>query len=611
MNGFTGRILHVDLNSSTTSVEEPDELFYRKYLGGSGIVGYYLLHEVPESVDPLGPDNVLVFAGGVLTGVSITGSGRNAVGAISPLTGGFGEAEVGGFFGAEMRRAGYDAIVIKGAARKPVYLWINNGEVEIKHADRLWGKSTKDCQEILKTELGDGRIRISAIGPGGENLVRYACIVNDLKHVAGRTGLGAVMGSKKLKAIAVRGKIQISTANREKILEHNKWMSSFWKERVSGLHEHGSAGNVLMLQKFGALPTRNHTENAFEGAEKVSGQAMTETILEAREGCFACPVKCKRRVKISEGAYQLDSDYGGPEYETVGAFGPNCGVDNLEAIAKANESCNAYGLDTISTGSIIALAMDCYRSGIISDEDTGGLQVEFGNAGVMVQLTEMIANRRGFGDLLADGPEALIGKFGPEVQKRFVGVKNQALPMHESRVRHGHAMGYALSPTGADHMHNFWDMAMAMDPVSEDLQGMGTYSSVKGTVLNDQKVRAYAYGSTWSWIHNMICCCMYIPWPKDRLIDIINSITGWKTNMFELMITCRRMVTVARMINLRQGLGRSDDELPEIYYKNIGPYPGVNKDDFDAGRALYYGLMGWDSNEGIPLESTLVDLDLT
>jgi aldehyde:ferredoxin oxidoreductase len=418
------------------------------------------------------------------------------------------------------------------------------------------------------------------------------------------------MGSKNLKAIAVRGRKVVEVADRDAMKSHNQWMVSHWRDQLGQLHEHGSAGNVPILQQIGALPTRNHTENMFEGASSVSGQVMTETILESREGCFSCPVRCKRRVKIEQGAYKVDSDYGGPEYETVGAFGPNCGVDNLEAISKANEICNAYGIDTISAGSMIAFAMDCFENKIIDKDDTGGLVLNFGDAQVMVQLTEMIARREGFGDLLADGPQAFIDKYGPEARKKFVGVKNQALPMHESRVRHGHALGYAMSPTGADHMHNFWDVAMAMDPVSEDMQAMGDYQSAKETVLNERKVRAYTYGSSWSWIFNIIGCCMYIPWPKERMVNLINAITGWNTNMFELLLTCKRMVTMARLFNLSQGLGKNDDELPEIYYEDIGKYPGINRGDFTAGRELFYSLMGWDQENGIPLDHTLVDLDL-
>ena len=611
MKGFTGKILHVDLTHSSFEIEEPDEIFYRQYLGGSSFVAYYLLKLIPNDADPLGPENVLVFAGGPFTGVGVTGGGRNAVGALSPLSGGFGEAEAGGFFGNEMRRAGFDAIVIKGKAEKPVYLWIKDDNIEFRSAEKIWGKTTKDCQEILCEELGDKRIRFSSIGQGGENLVRYACIMNDISHAAGRTGLGAVMGSKNLKTIAIRGSSAVEVADRETMREHNQWMATFWKERMGGLHEHGSAGNVPMLQHIGALPTRNHTQNRFEGFESISGQKMTETILESREGCYACPIRCKRRVKITEGEYKLDSDYGGPEYETVGAFGSNCGVDDLEAISKANEICNAYGMDTISAGSIIAFVMDCYESGIIPPEDTSGLDLKFGNAQAMVRLTEMIGKREGFGDLLADGPQAVIEKYGAEAEKKFVGVKNQSMPMHEGRVRHGFALGYAMSPTGADHMHNFWDMALAMEPISEDMRGMGNYTTVPGTVLNDKKVRAYTYGAAWSWISNIIGCCMYIPWPKERVIGLINAITGWNTNMFEMMESCKRMLTMARLVNVRHGLDSSDDELPAPYYQDIDVYPGVNKDDFLTGRSLYYSLMGWDQETGVPSEVTLVDLDLT
>ena len=610
MNGYTGKILHINLSTKEISIEEPDPVFYRRYLGGSGFVGYYLLKETPKGTDPLGPENILVFAGGTFTGVPIAGAGRSVVGAKSPLTGGYGEAEAGGFFGAELRKAGFDAAIIKGKASEPVYLWVHDGEVEIRSAEKIWGTTTKDCQTIIREELGDENIRISMIGPGGEKMVRFACIINDVKHAAGRTGLGAVMGSKNLKAIAVRGKGTISLVDKEIVRKNAKWMAENWRNFIFPLHEHGSAGNLPLLQHIGALPTHNHSKNRFEGASEISGQKMTETILVGREGCYACPVHCKRKVSIIDGDYPVDSAYGGPEYETIGSFGSNCDVANLKAISKAHELCNAYSLDTISTGGMISLAMECYEKGIITCEDTGGLDLSFGNERTMVELTRQICERDGFGDLLAEGPAAFIEKFGEQTRDFSVDVKNSALPMHESRVRHAHAFGYALSPTGADHMHNFWDHSMASSPVSEDMQGMGVYESASGTMLNHQKIRAYAYGSTWSWIHNIICNCMYIPWPKEKLIELINTITGWKTTYWELMKTCERTVTLARVFNMREGLGRNDDCLPTRYYESIDIYPGVDRLAFEDSLSAYYGIMGWDENTGLPTRGKLIELDI-
>ncbi|TEU14293.1 MAG: aldehyde ferredoxin oxidoreductase, partial [Anaerolineales bacterium] len=337
MNGYTGKVLRVDLSSGTIEIEEPAADFYRRYLGGNGFVAYYLLKEMPAGADPLGPDNLLIFAGGPMTGIPIAGSGRNAVGAKSPLTNGYGEADVGGFFGAEMRRAGFDAIVVRGKSPTPVYLWVHDGEAEIRPADHLWGTTTLECQEAVRSELGESRARLAMIGPGGEKMVRYACVINDLKHAAGRSGMGAVMGSKNLKCVAARGKAAVPVADAEGIKELARWMRENWKEKLWDMHELGTSGGLTGLSETGRLPTRNFQDGQFDGAEKIGGEAMRDTILIDRGGCFACPVRCKRVVEVDDDEYQVDPEYGGPEYETLGALGSNCGVDDLRAVAKANE----------------------------------------------------------------------------------------------------------------------------------------------------------------------------------------------------------------------------------------------------------------------------------
>lgn len=610
MNGYTGKILHINLSNNEIFVEEPNLLFYRKYLGGAGFVTYYLLKEIPQGADALGIDNVIVFACGPFTGMPIAGSGRNVVGAKSPLTNGLGEAEVGGYFGAELRRAGFDAIVIKGKSESPVYLWIHDETVEMRSAEYLWGTETKNCQQLLREELGDDKIGITMIGAGGEKMVRFACVINDVTHAAGRTGIGAVMGSKNLKAIAVKGTKKIDVADKNAVQDNAKWMANNWKDHVGELHQHGSAGNVPILQHIGALPTRNFSENRFEGFMNISGQTMSDTILVARDGCYACPVRCKRRVEVDKGEFTVSKAYGGPEYETVGAFGSNCGVDDLAAVSKANELCNAYGLDTISTGGMISFAMECFEKDIIKIEDTGGLDLHFGNAASMVELTRQICTREGLGNMLAEGPAAIISNFGEEARNLCNDVKNSHLPMHESRIRHGHAFGYAMSPTGADHMHNFWDHTIGNNPVSEDMMGLGIYNSVPGTVLNQEKVRAYAYGSTQSWIHNIICNCMYVPWSREQLINLINAITGWKTNMWELMKTCERVLSLMRVFNIREGLTQKDDRLPPRFFEPIDQYAGINRQAFINAKALYYCIMGWDATSGIPKKEKLIELDV-
>jgi aldehyde:ferredoxin oxidoreductase len=615
VNGYTGKILHVDLSHNTIEVEEPPESFYRRYLGGNGFIAYYLLKEVPQDADPLGPDNVLVFAGGPMTGVPLGGAGRNAVGAKSPLSGGYGEADVGGFFGAEMRHAGFDAIVVRGQAETPVYLWVYDGEAEIRPADHLWGMKTLDCQAAVREELDDPRIRLAMIGPGGEKLVRYACVINDVKHAAGRTGLGAVMGSKKLKCVAARGKSATPLADGDGVRGLGRWMTEHWREKSLRMHELGTNGGLLGLNTTGRLPTRNFQDGQFEGAEQISGEAMRDTILVDRGSCFACPIRCKRVVDVGEdSAYQVDPEYGGPEYETTSAFGSNCGVDDLHAISKANELCNAYSLDTIATGMAVSFAIECYENGLLTQEDTGGLDLRFGNAQAMVELTRMICEREGLGDLLAEGPTRAAKEIGGGAEAFVLDVKKQPFPMHECRARHGQALGYALSPTGADHIHNMWDDSLSNDPLGENWQGMGIYESVPTTELNAHKVRAYAVEANWRWFRNSVGCCAFLPWSRDQYVQLVRTITGWETNVYEMLKWGERGVTMARAFNLREGLTRADDVLPPRtrvphVSGSLNEKP-VDPEVLDEAVGLYYGMMGWDPETGAPTEAKLQELDI-
>lgn len=614
INGYTGKILKVDLSTGSIEVEEPPESLYRRYLGGNGFIGYYLLKEMPKGADPLGPDNLLIFAGGALTGIPVAGSGRNAVGGKSPLTGGYGEADVGGFFGAEMRRAGFDAVVIRGQAPSPVYLWLHDGQAEIRPAAHLWGMKTRECQEAIRAELGDKQIRLAMIGPGGEKLVRFACIINDLKHAAGRTGLGAVMGAKRLKAVAARGRTAVPVADEEGVRELARWMRDHWREKSERMHDLGTSGGLLDLNQSGALPTRNFQDGQFAGADKISGEAMRDTILIDRGGCYACPLRCKRVVEVKDEEYQVDPAYGGPEYETIGSFGSNCGVDDLRAIAKANELCNAYGLDTISAGMAVSFAMECFENGLLTLEDTGGLELTFGNAAAMVEITRQICEREGLGDLLAEGPTRAAKKIGPAAQAFVLDVKGQPFPMHECRTRHGQALGYAVSPTGADHMHNFWDGGLSKTPLSQDLQSLGIYESVPQTELNPHKVRAYTISTTWRWVANHFGQCMFLPWSRDQIVQLVRTITGWRTNIYELMKVAERGVTMARVFNLREGLSRADDVLPlrvqSPHVSGTLNEKPVDPEALQEAITLFYGMMGWDPETGEPTEAKLHELDI-
>ncbi|NLE44610.1 MAG: aldehyde ferredoxin oxidoreductase family protein [Chloroflexi bacterium] len=614
VKGYAGKILHVDLGTGEMWTEEPSDSFYRRYVGGQGFVAYYLLKEVPQGADPLGPDNRLIFAGGATTGIPVAGGGRSCVGGKSPLTGGLGEADVGGFFGAELKRAGYDAIVVKGKAASPVYLWIRDGEAEIRSAEALWGTTTLECLEGLKADLGDARIRAAMIGPGGEKLSPLACVINDLRHAAGRTGLGAVMGSKNLKAVVGRATQSVEVADSDGLRELARWMVEHWREDAADLHDTGTDGGLEDLSLQGALPTRNFQDGQFEGASRITGSTMRDTILVGRESCFACPIRCKRMVEVADDEYQVDREYGGPEYETMAAFGSNCGVDDLRAIAKANELCNAYGMDTIGTGMAVSFAMECAEAGLLSEADTGGLDLRFGNARVMVELTRMICEREGLGEVLAQGPAAAVAYIGPKAAAFSITVKNQPFPMHECRTRHGQALGYAVSPTGADHVHNFWDGGLAKDPPDETLQGLGIYEPVSQTELNAAKVRAYMYSTNWAWVVNHLGCCFFIPWTRDQTVSLVRAITGWETTVWELLKVAERGVTLARVFNMREGLGRKDDVLPprmRLPHRSgtLNEKP-IDPEVLDENLTTFYAMMGWDPQTGAPTLAKLQELDI-
>ncbi len=381
--GYNGKVLRVDLDAESINVEEPQDITYSRYLGGGTLALNYLLRELEAKSNPLGPENLLVFAGSVIAGTPATGLSRFSAAAKSPLTGAFGEAEAGGWWIPELKFAGFDAIVIKGRASKPVYLWVHDGEAEIRDAGHLWGKETKETEEGIRGELGDERVRVALIGPSGEKLVKFACILNELKHAHGRTGLGAVMGSKNLKAIAVRGKKRMKVADGEAVKRLTKWLRDTYEEPYFSLGKLGTARVAPMLSEQGILPTLNFREGSFDGADAIGGETMAKTILVRRGTCYGCFIRCKREVQVGE-PYFVDPIYGGPEYETVAAFGSLCGIADLNAIAKANQICNAYGLDTISVGSLIAFALECYENGILTKGDTDGLDLRFGNTEAML-----------------------------------------------------------------------------------------------------------------------------------------------------------------------------------------------------------------------------------
>jgi aldehyde:ferredoxin oxidoreductase len=613
--GYSGKILYLNLTNRSIRIEEPDEIFYRKYLGGEGFVAYTLLKEVGPKVDPFGPDNVLVFAAGMLTGAPIGGSGRQSVGAKSPLTGGFGESEAGGFWGVELKQAGFDAIIIRGAAERPVYLWINQGSVELRDASGLMGKTTAEVQQLIREELGDKRIRVAQVGSAGERLVRFACVIFDVNRAAGRTGMGAVMGSKNLKAIAVRGAQRVALAHPEIVRGSAKWLSENLERLVGRRKAYGTAGCLMPQQYTNSLPTYNFQEGEFADAEKISGERMAETILVDRDNCYACPIYCKRVVEVDD-EIKVDRAYGGPEFETIGAFGSMCGVSDLEVISKANELCNAYGLDTISTGVTISFAMECFEKGILTLADTGGIELRFGNATASLEMIQQINNRTGLGKLLGEGSHHAAQVIGKGSEDLVMHVKGQEIPQQEPRAHHGLGLGYAVSPTGADHVHNIYDQSYmdADSPKMKSVAALGILEPLPYNTLNPAKVRLFRYEVNWLHMVNCIGLCIFLPFDYDRVRDILRGITGWNITIWELMHVGERVLNLARMFNARQGFGIDKDTLPRRFSDSLKsktvPLEGIAQQELKHGVETYYAMMGWDPVTGVPSRSKLQELDI-
>jgi aldehyde:ferredoxin oxidoreductase len=617
-HGYNGKILRVDLDNESFSVEEPNEISYSRYLGGGTLALYYLLKELKPKSDPLGPENILVFSGSVISGTPAAGLSRFSVAAKSPLTGGFGEAEAGGWWIPELKFAGYDAIVIKGKASKPVYLWIHDGEVEIRDARHLWGKFSKETQEEIRTELGDERIRIASIGPAGEKLVKVACILNELKHANGRTGLGAVMGSKNLKAIAVRGKKKMEVADEEAVKRLTKWLRDTYEEPYFSIGNLGTSRVTVMLSEQGILPTLNFREGSFAGAEAISGETMSKTILVRRGTCYGCFVRCKREVQVSE-PYSVDPIYGGPEYETVAAFGSMCGIDDLKAISWANQLCNAYGLDTISTGSLVSFAMECYEKGILKKGDTGGMDLRFGNVEAMIRLVEMIGRREGLGNILADGFSSAADKFGKGADRFAIHVKGMPLPFHEPRGKAGVGLGYAVSPTGPDHMEYPHDPFWATEAGITLLRPLGILEPVDVFDLGPKKVRIFIYLQQYWDLLNSLGVCMFTakpfgPHTFTEIVNYVKAVTGWETSLFDLLKVGERHANMARIFNLQEGFTSKDDTLPDRLFNPMegGTLKGkkIDKEQFSKAIETYYQMMGWDSETGVPEKEKLAELDL-
>ena len=609
---FNGKILHLDLSNGKMSVEEPTEKFYRTYIGGRGFILHYLLSTMPAGTDPLSPDNVLVFAPGVLSGTTLPGTGRHSVGAKSPLTNALASGEAGGWWGAELKRAGFDAIVIRGRAETPVYLWIKDGAVEIRDASHLWGKLTNDAQEMIRQELGDDKIRIAQIGPAGENQVRIACILNNANRAAGRSGLGAVMGSKNLKAIAVRGSTTLGMADRNLMLTVTKWIGGNYQDLMGWAVAAGTSGSVNFCHATGATPINNFRDPVFEGVENLDATQMFPLMLKERDTCNVCPVHCKLVVEYDQPGdpRKIKAAYGGPEYETIGGMGPMCRVKDVVAVAKANELCAAYGLDTISTGGTIAFTMECVEKGLLRKDEGYDFLPEFGDGDALIESIHRIANRHGIGDLMAEGSARMGKKLGPAADDMVVVTRGQELPMHDPRYKNAYGLGYALSATGADHMANM-DDTFANNPGSDvcaRLRELGFETPLPLFGLPETKIKAFATELAYKNFLDSAVICHFYPYEYKHVVDALNAATGWDVTRDEIVEIGTRVIHMARLFLMREGFTSQDDRLPPRAFQahSSGPIAGkaLTPQELNAALKTYYQLMGW-SPEGVPGKETV------
>ncbi len=616
------KILRVDLNNRTTTVQETPFDSMRQFLGGRAFGAYTLLNEIPAEADPLGPENKLMFATGMLTQSKLSGASRFSVIAKSPLTGGYGESEAGGWWGPELVAAGFNAIILEGQADKPVYLWIHDGEAEIRDASSIWGMTNKKAYDWLLD--AHGRVRIAQIGPAGENLVRYAHIVNELHHVNGRSGMGCVMGSKKVKAIVVRGTGECILSYPDDFEAFRQWHNHYLLTSMYGQYfrEHGTTAGIEYQNLLGGLPTRNFRQPLFEGANEINGKALDEGYIKGRTTCYGCSLRCKP-VAYVPGDESVDPALGGPEYETLAALGSLLGNSDLSAIVKGNALANDYGLDSISLGVTIAFAMECYEAGLLTEKDTDGLQLNFGNAASMLELIRMIAFRQGIGNLLADGVVRAAQKIGKGAEAFAMQVKGQEMPLHDPRTKPSQALAYAVCPTGADHNTSpLDDMYAKKGGYLDNVKPMGILTPVPERGLGPEKVRLYTYLHLERSLCNSLLLCNFVNHPTtpltiNKLAEVTRAVTGWEISSWELMKVGERGVTLARLFNLKHGLTSADDRLPSRLNEPLkeGFKTGWVVDSQDLRNAIdtYYGMMGWDA-EGVPTRPKLVELgfaDLT
>ncbi|MGD0021400.1 MAG: aldehyde ferredoxin oxidoreductase family protein [Smithellaceae bacterium] len=605
MKGYHGKILVVDLTKGKLQDEPLNEKYARDFIGSTGLAARYLYDMVDDKTDPLGPDNPLILMPGLLNGTSGPSVSRWGGATKSPYTGHYGDANAGAWFGAEFKNAGYDGIILKGISAKPVYIYITDGKAEIKDAGHLWGKDTYKTQEEIKKEYGDNRIQVACIGSASENLVPYGNIMTEYGHCLGRAGLGCVMGSKKVKAIAVRGKMKLPMADPEKFREASRKAMTEVKEGFLSMimHQTGTAGWIDSAISYGDGPTKYYTAPTLPESSKISGAEQLEKYQTDSTACYGCPIRCRKILQIKEGKHLYDR-VEGPEYETLMAWGAMMGLDiDMSTAVYFNELCNAYGFDTISSGASAGYAFYLYNLGVISEKDTGGLKLTWGNADVAIELVHLIAKNQGFGAVLAGGTKRMTQKYGRPLGEA-VQCKGLEFPMHDPRAYHSMGLAYATAPRGADHNKN--------DAYQVD---SGTGHPDLGLEISDRwaddKAVSVEKGQNFRTLTDSLGICHFAQIPFNLLIDMINASTGWNTTMDELLKAGERTFQLQRALSNKLGITAKDDVMPELALRPI-PDGGQEGHVPNMVKMLpeYYAVRDWDKTTGKPSKKRLESLGM-
>lgn len=618
------RILNIDLTKHTYDLEILPSEVYRKYPGGSALGMYLMLREMKSGIDPLSPENMLIFSVSPLTGIPISGQSRMCVTTKSPLTGTAGDSQVGGFIPAHVKGNGYDSIIFRGKSKEPVYIYIDKEMVEFRDAKNVWGKTTGETEDIIRNEIGESKVEISAIGPAGENLVKIASIMHMKNRANGRNGVGAVMGSKNLKALVVKKQTPCKPVDPAGMKE----LTLNVRERIAvnpamvDTAENGTAGVVDFHVAEGFMPSYNWTRGTMEGSENILGTTITRTVLKERDTCFGCAIRCKPMVEI-EG--KARPEYGGPEYETLATFGSYCGNSNLPDLCEANQLCNMYGIDTISCGATIAFAMECFEKGLLSLADTGGLDLKFGNSKVFAPLIKKIAlQEEGIGKLLAQGSYKAAMDIGKGAEDFAITCKGQEIPAHMVQMKPNLAVNYAVNNFGADHQSSEHDPAlMAADDANDWIwiNQLAKFEKCESYgILDANKAKFALETQKYYSMMDSLCLCQFVWGPAWQLYGPSDLIlfckygVGWETTIKELQEIGERRINMMRLFNAREGFGRKQDTLPERMFIQMPDGPnagvGIKKLEFEKALDSYYEMAGWDKETGIPLQGTNVRLGL-